>query len=63
MPLSIPRDKKELFVKVWIKDKLIYIEVEDKGIGIPEDKLHQIFEKFYRIESSDARKIPVQGLD
>lgn len=35
------------------KDK-VRVEVEDNGIGIPEDKIHNIFESFYEVQ--DASK-------
>jgi len=41
---------------------LIYIEIEDRGIGIPEDKLDQIFDKFYRLENKDGMESPGTGL-
>jgi signal transduction histidine kinase/ligand-binding sensor domain-containing protein/DNA-binding response OmpR family regulator len=34
----------------------LYIEVTDNGIGIPEESIDKVFERFYQVESS-ARKI------
>jgi signal transduction histidine kinase len=45
-------DERELNIRLWEQDKYIYIEVGDRGIGIPEDKIDRIFEKYYRIDSS-----------
>lgn len=36
--------------------------VKDNGIGIPEDKLDNLFKKFYQIDSSDTRKHGGTGL-
>lgn len=39
-----------------------YIRVEDNGIGIPKDSLDQIFEKFYRADTSHSKEIDGTGL-
>jgi len=36
--------------------------VQDKGIGIPEDKLQKIFEEFYQIEPPDTRDYSGLGI-
>ncbi|MGN1179908.1 MAG: sensor histidine kinase [Suilimivivens sp.] len=38
------------------------IEVADTGIGIPEDSLNQIYERFYRVDKSHSREIGGTGL-
>jgi signal transduction histidine kinase len=60
--IKYSRDRKEIDVRLWQDEDLIYIEVEDKGVGIPEDKLDQIFDKFYRIENTDAPENTGTGL-
>jgi signal transduction histidine kinase len=60
--IKYSRDRKEIFVRLWEDEKMIYIEVEDRGIGIPEDQIDKIFDKFYRIESKDGMESTGTGL-
>ena len=43
------------------RDWLI-ITVEDRGMGIPPDKLESIFEKFKQVDGSSTRKFGGSGL-
>ena len=47
-------DTKKIFIRLFKKPEHVCIEVEDQGMGIPEDKLSRIFEQFYRIEQKES---------
>lgn len=42
--------------------KDMYITVADSGIGIPEEAINDIFERFYRVDKSHSREIGGTGL-
>lgn len=42
--------------------KNFYIEIADSGIGIPEESIEHIFERFYRVDKSHSREIGGTGL-
>lgn len=42
--------------------KYFYLEVADSGIGIPEESMEHIFERFYRVDKSHSREIGGTGL-
>jgi len=43
-------------------EKEVAMQVEDTGIGIPEDALEKVFERFYQVDSSLVRRYGGTGL-
>ena len=42
--------------------KYFYVTVADSGMGIPEDSIEKIFERFYRVDKSHSKEIGGTGL-
>ena len=42
--------------------KFFYVKVSDSGIGIPQESIDYIFERFYRVDKSHSREIGGTGL-
>ncbi len=61
---AIKYNKDEGWVHVSLNadHKNCYIEVADSGIGIPEDAIEHVFERFYRVDKSHSREIGGTGL-
>ena len=51
-----------IHVTVEIQKGFLICSVADTGIGIPKDKMHKIFDKFYRVDNSDTYEIEGTGL-
>ena len=51
-------------VRVTINSDLynFYVSVEDTGVGIPEESLDKIYERFYRVDKSRSREVGGTGL-
>lgn len=52
----------DVIVDVTANDETITISIQDSGIGIAKEDIAHLFQKFYRIDSSDTREIGGTGL-
>jgi len=54
--------KGEINIMGEMEDEKAHIRIIDTGIGIPEEKLEKIFDRFYQVDSSNKRKYGGTGL-
>lgn len=56
------RERKSLRVSTGVDHSMVYVEVEDRGIGIDPQQQKKIFEKFYRVSSGLVQEAKGTGL-
>ena len=61
---AIKYNEEEGWVQVSLNadHKYFYVKVADSGMGIPQESLDHIFERFYRVDKSHSREIGGTGL-
>ena len=61
---AIKYNKDEGWVHVSLNadHQYFYVRVEDSGIGIPEESINKIFERFYRVDKARSRQSGGTGL-
>ena len=60
--IKFSRRGEKVFVRIRRDAERIYVEVEDRGIGIPADSRDKVFGKFTQVDSSDRRSHGGTGL-
>jgi signal transduction histidine kinase len=54
--------KGKIFVKNYIHNNQVFIEITDTGIGIPEEAVSKIFDPFYTVDKNRSRQNGGAGL-
>lgn len=57
-----PADRLTISAKLYEQDQVVCIDIKDNGIGIPQDKLPYIFDRFYRIDHERPKDLMSTGL-
>ena len=52
----------KLFVSLQRRDDVAMLQVRDTGVGIPEDAIGHVFERFYRVDKARSRQTGGSGL-
>ncbi|HWQ19018.1 MAG TPA: response regulator, partial [Methanotrichaceae archaeon] len=52
----------EVTISAWHQDRRLYFSVQDTGIGIPQDRMDQLFKSFSQLDASTNRKYGGTGL-
>jgi two-component system phosphate regulon sensor histidine kinase PhoR len=53
---------KEITIRTGLETNYAFIEIEDKGIGIPEKDQKKVFEKFFRVSAGNVHNVKGSGL-
>jgi len=55
-------NEKQITIRTGLGNNFAFVEVEDKGIGIPEKDQKKIFEKFFRVSAGNVHNVKGSGL-
>ncbi len=60
--IKYSEEQASIFINIFQEEQYDIIQIKDNGIGIPEDKIPYIFDKFFRITEGDKYTVKGYGL-
>ena len=60
--IQYSKENSSIEIESKLHKNFLTINIRDTGIGIPEELIHRIFDKFYRVDSSRSRHTGGRGL-
>ena len=55
-------DHEKIELQLLAGDKEVFIKIIDQGIGIPDDQLSKVFDRFYQVDNSMSRSFEGSGI-
>lgn len=56
------RENGNIYIDLYEEDSYLFLRIKDDGIGIPDEDVSRIFERFYRVEKGRSRDMGGTGL-
>ncbi|OPJ55579.1 sensor histidine kinase [Alkalithermobacter paradoxus] len=60
--IKYSNENSNIYIYLYNEEKYAVIKVKDEGIGIPQEDIGRIFERFYRVDKARSRKTGGSGL-
>lgn len=60
--IKYTHDGGRIAIQAGIRDELVWISVRDNGIGIPQEDVSKVFDRFYRVDKARSRESGGTGL-
>jgi signal transduction histidine kinase len=60
--IKFSNSESRIWFDAFLRDRHVWLQVKDEGIGIPESELDHVFDRFYQINGATNRRYGGMGL-